>query len=71
MYDMHYDLLTILYCKKKKKINLKLETIKKIYDNNVIGGIVNLYFMSKQEMKEQLNIEYFDVTKMFKEVLNI
>ena len=67
MYDMHYDLLTILYCVFNKKINLKLETIKKIYDDNVIGGIVNLYFMSKQEMKEQLNIEYFDVTKMFKE----
>lgn len=67
MYDMHYDLLTMLYCVFNKKINLKLEDIKKIYDNNVIGGIVNLYFMSKQEMKEQLNIEYFDVTKMFKE----
>lgn len=67
MYDMHYDLLTILYCIFNKKINLKLEDIKKIYDNNVIGGIVNLYFMSKQEMKEQLNIEYFDVSKMFKE----
>ena len=67
MYDMHYDLLTILYCVFNKKINLKLKDIKKIYDNNIIGGIVNLYFMSKQEMKEQLNIEYFDVTKMFKE----
>lgn len=67
MYDMHYDLLTILYCVFNKKINFNLEDIKKIYDNNVIGGIVNLYFMSKQEMKEQLNIEYFNVTKMFKE----
>ena len=67
MYDMHYDLLTILYCVFNKKINFNLEDIKKIYDNNVIGGIVNLYFMSKQEMKEQLNIEYFYVSKMFKE----
>ena len=67
MYDMHYDLLTMLYCIFNKKINIDINYIKRIYDNNVIGGIVNLYFMSKQEMKEQLNIEYFDVTKMFKE----
>lgn len=67
MYDMHYDLLTILYCVFNKKINIDINYIKKIYDNNIIGGIVNLYFMSKQEKKEQLNIEYFDVTKMFKE----
>ena len=67
MYDMHYDLLMILYCIFNKKINLNINYIKKIYDNNVIGGIVNLYFMSKQEMKEQLNIKYFDVSTMFKE----
>ena len=67
MYDMHFDLLTIIYCIFNKKINLDIDYIKKIYKDNVIGGIVNLYFMSKQEMQEQLNIAFFDVSKMFEE----
>lgn len=67
MYDMHFDLLTIVYCIFNKKINLDIDYIKKIYKDNVIGGIVNLYFMSKQEMQEQLNIAFFDVSKMFEE----
>ena len=72
MYDMHYDLLTILYynlklnnpkANKKKLISdlFKLRMIK--------GGIINLYFMSEDEMFAELGItkeETNDVINMFK-----
>lgn len=74
MYDMHYDLLTILYYNFKDNNPLAnkekvIEDCKKIYDNNVFGGLINLYFMSEKEMKEELGIEkdeLYDVTAMFK-----
>lgn len=74
MYDMHYDLLTILYfnfkdgnaLSNRKKV---IEDCSKIYNNNILGGLVNLYFMSEKEMKDELEIEkeeLYDVVKMFK-----
>lgn len=74
MYDMHYDLLTILYFNliKNNKFSNKqklVNDLKKIYRNdNIIGGIINLYFMTPQEMKEELDIsleEMEDIEKMF------
>lgn len=63
MYDMHYDLLTILYLNKKKDL-------KKIYrKDNIIGGIINLYFMTKKEMKDELDINIYEmknIKNMFK-----
>ncbi len=62
MYDMHYDLLTILYfnmIKNNKFSNIeKMERdLSKIYRNgNILGGIINLYFMTPGEMKEELDI---------------
>ena len=74
MYDMHYDLLTILYYNltknnKYQNINKLIDDCKKIYNNNITGGIINLYFMSKKEMLDELDIkeeELQDVVKMFK-----
>ncbi len=80
MYDMHYDLLTILYfnfLKDNKFANpLKcVEEIKKIYSSdNIKGGIINLYFMSEEEMKNELDIDkdkLYDVLTMFEESIKI
>ena len=63
MYDMHYDLLTILYynLKENNKLANKEKLIadcKKIYaNNNILGGFIDLYFMSKEEMHDELGIE--------------
>lgn len=74
MYDMHYDLLTILYfnlIKGNKFANKEklLNDLANIYgNNNVIGGIINLYFMTPDEMQEEIDIsldEMKDLKKMF------
>ncbi len=44
------------------------QELAKIYHNNVLGGIINLYFMSPREMQEELGItkeELQDVKGMF------
>lgn len=73
MYDMHYDLLTILYYNLKNKnpladVEKLIEDCYKIYHNNVLGGIINLYFMSSKEMKDELGLEEreLDVIPMFR-----
>ena len=79
MYDAHYDLLTILYFRMKQEnkyydINKLCNDLRKIYrHDNVKGGIINLYFMSKKEMEDELDIkeeEYLNVPKMFEESIN-
>jgi len=80
MYDMHYDLLTILYfnfLNGNKCANLKkcLKDIEGIYSkNNIRGGIINLYFMDEKEMEWQLGIPknlLNNVPYMFKESIKI
>lgn len=67
MYDMHYDLLTILYFNLKKDNPLAnkkrlIEDCRKIYQKgNIKGGVINLYFMSPKEMKEELGIEKYEL----------
>ena len=57
MFDLHYDLLTQIYINKEEITYLK-EYFKEVYDNqNIIGGIFNLFYMLPKEMKEELNIE--------------
>lgn len=56
MFDYHYDLLTNVYINRSNPQKLK-EDYKKIYNrSNITGGIFNLFFMSKEEMKDELNI---------------
>lgn len=78
MFDMHYDLLTILYwINMKKPIEERLvilEKIKKFYNkNNIIGGCINLYFMGEEQMEKELNItkeELKNVPKMLEKSIS-
>ena len=74
MYDMHYDLLTILYFNmvaNNKSANKEklIRDLRQIYrQDNVLGGVINLYFMTPNEMKEELDIsleEMKDIKGMF------
>lgn len=69
MFDCHYDLLTYIYMN-RKKLNQVIPHCNKIFNNNITGGIFNLFYMSKQEMKEELNIEpnEIDIIQNLKEV---
>lgn len=71
MFDMHYDLLTLAYISYLKKDFTYLEKWCCAYrENNVTGVFANLYFMSKEEMREELHPNYFQenvsVIEMFK-----
>lgn len=65
MIDCHYDLLTILYCCYLKN---DFSYVEKIQEDlkEVDGLIANLYFMSREEMKEELHITEINVVEMFK-----
>lgn len=75
MIDMHYDILSILYSSYIRGDFSYLESFIKNYnDLNVTGVVANLYFMSEDEMKEELG-DYFNknisVLKMFKVVVSL
>ena len=79
MYDMHYDLLTIIYYNMKNNNKMAnpekmITDCQKIYNKgNIIGGIINLYFMSKDEMKKELDInedELMDIKSMFQKSIS-
>lgn len=70
-FDCHYDLLTSISMNmdsmnKNNNIDSLIDTLEKLYDNNVKGSIINLFFMSKEEMKNELDIKNIDVKEMFK-----
>lgn len=69
MIDLHYDLLSILYyCYKRDDFDY-IKTIQRYYQENGVRGVVaNLYFMSEDEMKEELGELYepVDVVEMFR-----
>lgn len=69
MFDCHYDLLTYIYMNRNNLKEVK-RYCKKIFDNNITGGIFNLFYMSPQEMKEELNIkkEEIDIIENLKVV---
>lgn len=57
MIDCHYDLLTHILMKKDEKDYLK-QYCRKVYrEDNITGGIFNLFYMTKKEMKEEIGIE--------------
>ncbi len=70
MFDCHYDLLTYIWMKKEKKEFLKNYCDKVYHINNITGGIFNLFYMSKEEMKEEIGIteEQINVVENLKEV---
>lgn len=68
---MHYDLLSVAYVCYLKNDYFYLEKWCQFYnDDNVKGVIANLYFMTKDEMKEELHPDYYrddvSVVSMFK-----
>lgn len=73
MVDAHYDLLTICYVCYLKNDYSKIEKIARDINNN-LGNIkcifANLYFMSEEEMKDELDINYYNpnvsIIEMFK-----
>lgn len=79
MVDTHYDLLSICYVCYLKNDYTKIEEItKKIKSNkeDIKCIFANLYFMSKEEMKEELhenyyksNISVLDMFKISKQIL--
>ena len=69
MFDLHYDLLTYIYMNKNNLREVK-EHLKKIFTNNITGGIFNLFYMSPGEMQDELEIkeEEIDIIQNLKEV---
>lgn len=71
MFDAHYDLLSIAYvCYLKNDYSYLEERIESYRNDNVQGVIANLYFMSEEEMKEELHPKYYQkevsVVEMFR-----
>lgn len=71
MIDTHYDLLTICYvCYLKNDYSKIINISEEFRDNNVRGVFANLYFMSKEEMINELDINYYrddvSILEMFK-----
>jgi len=60
MFDCHYDLLTYIYINKNDLRKVK-KHCNKIFKNNITGGIFNLFYMSPEEMKNELNIDKKDI----------
>lgn len=60
IYDSHYDLLTYILMKENNPRFLQ-KLCHEIYrDDNVIGGLINHYYMPKEKMEEELGIHYID-----------
>ena len=55
MFDCHYDLLTYIYMN-RKNLRKVISHCNKIFNNNITGGIFNLFYMSQKEMQEELKI---------------
>ena len=72
MFDLHYDLLSYIYMN-RNNINKIKRHFNKIFNNNITGGIFNLFYMTKEEMKDELGIkpQEIDVIKNLKTVKNI
>lgn len=69
MFDCHYDLLTYIYMNKNNLKEVKKQ-FKKIFKDNITGGIFNLFYMSYAEMEEELGVkkEEIDIIENLKEV---
>lgn len=71
MVDTHYDLLSICYVCYLKNDYTKIEDIsKQILNNDMKAIFANLYFMSLEEMKKELDPNYYNsnvsILEMFK-----
>ena len=74
MIDMHHDLLSIIYqCYLRMDYSYLDEWFNNYNSENVSGVIANLYFMSPEEMREELgeSLDDIDVVEMFKKAIEI
>lgn len=74
MFDCHYDLLTHIYMKRNEIEYLKKYCQDVYNENNIKGGIFNLFYMTEKEMKDELNINKEEINiienlKLVKEVI--
>ena len=60
MFDCHYDLLTYIYMN-KNDLRKEKKYCNKIFKNNISGGIFNLFYMTPEQMKNELNIDKKDI----------
>ncbi len=56
MFDCHYDLLTYIYMN-RRDLRPVISHCRKIFNNNITGGIFNLFYMSEKEMYDELSIQ--------------
>ena len=72
MFDFHYDLLTYIYIN-RKNINKIKRHCSEIFKDNITGGIFNLFYMTNQEMKDELGVETeeINIIENLKTVKNI
>ena len=67
MIDLHNDTLSYLYFSYIRNDFSYVEKWLKNFDiNNVSGLLANLYFMKREDMKEEMGIENINVVEMFK-----
>jgi len=74
MFDCHYDLLTFIYMYKNDIAEVK-NHCNRIFNNGIEGGIFNLFYMSPEEMYEELGVKQEDIDiinnlKDVKEIIN-
>lgn len=55
MFDCHYDLLTYIYMN-RRDLRPVISHCRRIFNSNITGGIFNLFYMSVQEMLDELGI---------------
>lgn len=56
MFDCHYDLLTYIYMN-RRNLRPVITHCRKIFSNNITGGIFNLFYMSEKEMLDELGVQ--------------
>ena len=56
MFDCHYDLLTYIYMN-RRNLRPVISHCRKIFNNNITGGIFNLFYMSEKEMLDELGMQ--------------
>ena len=67
MIDLHHDLLSIMYyCYLKDDYDYLENWIKNFNKGNVSGLLANLYYMSPEEMQEEMGNTKINVVEMFK-----
>ena len=72
MKDCHYDLLTYIFINRDNLERVK-EDCNKIFKSGIDGGIFNLFYMSIEEMQEELSIqtEKINIIENLKTVKNL